>query len=435
VTGVQTCALPIYDELTKLSNRFSFLEKLEWYIEQATQNSEIIGLLYIDLDRFKLINDTLGHAAGDDLLQSVSRVLMQSVKNKDVVARIGGDEFVILLTDLKSDKDAFSVAKGIHDALMKPHQIAGKEMIVTSSVGVSVFPTDAKCAEDLINNADRAMYRVKGKGKNAVLKFIPLQSPEFDQRLDDEAKLRQVIEANSEIEIYYQPQLNAKENRIVGVEALVRWNHPEKGLLYPIDFIPLAEEIGIIEQMGEWVLASVLMQRKQWATCGFEAIRVSVNVCHGEFVHTDFRKMLLDTVGETDLSSGWLELELTENIILEDRDSSIQLLQDLRAMGIELAMDDFGTGYSSLSYLKRLPIDEIKIDRSFVSELNEDVNDQVMVRSILNVAKQFKLTSVAEGVETEDQFNILRYDQCEFYQVYYFSKPLIDEDFRTFYKK
>jgi len=414
-----------HDELTKLSNRFSFLEQLETAIEQAINNNEIIGLIYIDLDRFKLINDTLGHAAGDELLQSVSSVLQRSVKTKDAVARIGGDEFVILLTDLKSEGDAFRVAKSIHEALMKPHQICGRDMIVTSSVGVSVFPHDANCGEELINNADRAMYHVKGKGKNAVLKFVPIDSTEYKQRLDDEAKLRRAIENGSEIEIYYQPQLNSKENRIIGVEALLRWNHPERGLLYPADFIPLAEEIGIIELLGQWVLENVLKQRVHWAQCGFGDLRIAINVSHREFVCTDFRKMLFDTVGDTDLSSGWLELELTENIILEDLNSSIQLLQELRAMGIEIAMDDFGTGYSSLVYLRQLPLTTIKIDRTFTRDVGGyDTSANAVVCAIIDLAHGLGIRVIAEGVESESQAQFLQQNGCDVLQGYYIARAM-----------
>ncbi|MFV2056271.1 MAG: EAL domain-containing protein [Thiohalomonadales bacterium] len=423
-----------HDELTRLSNRFSFKKTLEVSIESAADNGDIIGLIYIDLDRFKLINDTLGHSAGDELLQSVSIVLRNSVKQKDTVARMGGDEFVILLTDLKHKNDAVSVARGIHKALLKPHRICGRDMVITSSLGVSVFPNDAHCAEDLINNADKAMYQVKRKGKNSVLSYSPLGNPQHRLRLDEESELRRAIESGSDIEIHYQPQIDSISSQIVGVEALVRWNHPEKGIRYPVDFIPLAEEIGIIELMGQWVLEQVILQRKRWLEEGLHELRVAVNVSHREFVCSDFKKVLLQSIDGTDMSSGWLELELTENIISEDLGSSVELLQYFQKMGIRIAMDDFGTGYSSLVYLRQFPLDTIKIDRSFTRDIGESdgVADSV-VTAIIDLAHGLGIRVVAEGVEKESQVTFLKNSHCDLLQGFYLAPAMNETDFKNYY--
>jgi diguanylate cyclase (GGDEF)-like protein len=390
---------------------------------QANRYSGIVGIMFIDLDRFKLVNDTYGHAEGDELLKNVAKRLRSSLRASDTLARQGGDEFTVLLPDLTCVEDATIIAGKIMDEFKLPFSVAGQDFRATVSIGISVYPRDGDNADLLLKNADIAMYKVKASGKNGYKFFNPEMNACYHERLSLENELRQAIQ-NSELELHYQPQISVSGNRIVGMEALIRWRHPVHGLLNPGSFIDVAEEIGLISAITDWVLAEACSQLECWRGMGLEDLRISVNVSPQEFNHNDVVDRIASNMIKYRLPANMLEVEITENLLLQDMSGVIDRMRFLRERGIRISIDDFGTRYSSLNYLRRFPINTIKIDQSFVRDLSGEHNSSPIIHAITGIAQGFGLHLVAEGVETGYQMKILHELGCDEMQGYFFSRPV-----------
>ncbi|OGI45303.1 MAG: hypothetical protein A2V92_04195 [Candidatus Muproteobacteria bacterium RBG_16_65_31] len=422
-----------YDPLTQLPNRVLFLDLLNRSVARARWNKRLTAVLYVDLDRFKIINDTVGHAVGDQVLKAVAGRLTAAVREGDTVARIGGDEFAIALTDIAGAHDVPRVAEKILAALDAPEIIDGHEYFVTASIGVSLHPEDGGNAETLLRNADIAMYRAKEEGKNTFQFYSPAMNAETPKRLALETDLRRALE-RKEFLLYYQPKVDLAGGRITGAEALLRWQHPRKGLILPLEFIPLLEETGLIVPVGRWVLHTACAQAKTWIEAGHRGLRVAVNLSARQFKQPKLVDVIAATLEETGLDPRHLDLELTESILLEQTEDSLAALRRLHDMGIHLALDDFGTGYSSLGYLKRFPIDSLKIDRTFVRDVMTNPDDAAIAQTVIAMAHSLRMTAVAEGVETREQLEFLRSHRCDQVQGYYFSRPLPAEEFARLMK-
>lgn len=425
--------LAYHDPLTDLPNRLLFYDRLTVALADAQRNGGMLAVMFLDLDRFKYVNDMMGHAIGDQLLKDVARQLTGCVRKNDTVARIGGDEFTILLPYISHEEDAARVAEKIIDTLKKPWVVNGQEFQITSSVGIVLYPNDGESAETLTTNADTAMYRAKEEGDNYQF-YTPAMNIKAMERLSMEQALRKAVE-QKEFVVHYQPQVDIKSGRIIGVEALVRWQHPERGLVLPMEFIPLAEDTGLIVPMGEWVLRTVCAQNKAWQEAGYPPMRVAVNLSACQFRQRQLVETIDEVIKETGMDPGLLELEITESTAMEDVEFSIGMLKSVKEMGIRIAIDDFGTGYSSLSYLRRFPITTLKIDRSFVRDVLTDVEDAAIVATIIVLAQNLKLKVVVEGVETEEQLAFFEQQECFEMQGYLFSKPVPAEGIEKLLKK
>jgi diguanylate cyclase (GGDEF)-like protein len=421
-------ALLNYDTLTQLPNRELLLDRLTQAIAAATRQQTMVGLLLLDLDRFKLVNDTMGHAFGDKLLCDVAAQVKTCIRESDTLARLGGDEFVIVLNGFKGAQDAAKVASKIITELSKPFVIEGHEVFVTTSIGISLFPNDGLDKNSLITNADLAMYRAKEEGRNHFQFYTFGMNATTVERLTLENDLRRAVERD-ELVLHYQPQMDCRTNEFIGFEALVRWQHPELGLVPPARFIPMAEENGMIVPIGEWVLRESCRQNKAWIDAGGQPMVVSVNLSSRQFHQESMLKAVTNTLEATGLEARYLALEITESSLMHDPDEAVVTLCLLRNMGIGVAIDDFGTGYSSLGHLKRFPLSSLKIDRAFVSEITENPEDAAIVRAILAMAHSLHLKTVAEGVETEKQLEFLREIGCDEVQGYYLAKPLPAQEF------
>ena len=411
-----------HDALTGLFNRYSLENRLAQSLLAARRENQQLAVIFIDLDRFKVINDTLGHHVGDLLLLEVANRLSACVRESDIVARLGGDEFVVTLTALANDMDAALVAKKIVATLGMPYEIEGKQLHTTPSVGISLFPANGEDADTLMKNADTAMYYAKEKGRNNFQFFSPAMTAAATERLELERDLRSAL-ANHEFELHYQPQVCASEGIVRGVEALIRWRHPERGLIPPLKFIPIAEETGVIEVIGAWVLNEACRQMAVWRQAGFDLQHVAVNLSAYQLRSPDLVSQVQAAIARFGLSPGELELEITESVAMEDPERAIGQLRALRDSGVELAIDDFGTGYSSLAYLKMLPIHTLKLDRAFVRDIETDENDAAISAATLALARNLGLRVVAEGVETEAQRAFLSSHACNLLQGYLFGKP------------
>ncbi|HYD81870.1 MAG TPA: EAL domain-containing protein, partial [Paucimonas sp.] len=415
------------DPLTGLPNRALFFDQLGRRIEQARQSGEAVAVLFLDLDRFKNVNDTLGHDVGDRLLVAVAQRIRNSVRNADCVARLGGDEFTVVLADVANAAAAATAAQNICRALANSFQIDGHDIFVTTSVGISMYPHDGVDAGTLLKHADTAMYRAK-KTKAGFQFFEASMEQSISERVRLENDLRRALQRD-ELEVYYQPQARFESNRIVGMEALVRWHHPTRGLVSPLEFIPLAEEAGLIEAIGEWVLRTSCAQLQRWIKSGLPVIRVSVNLSVKQVLQSDFALTVERALEDTGLPPHLLELEITESTLMEHAEDTLEALERLRSLGVRLTIDDFGTGYSSLAYLKRFPVDVIKIDRSFVRDVPHDADDAAIVKGIIALAHSLRLEVVAEGVESEAQLEFLRAQSCDMLQGYYLSMPVPADQF------
>ena len=418
--------LAYHDILTQLPNRGLFVDRLNHALARNRNPDKFLAVLFMDLDRFKIINDTLGHDIGDRLLKQFSERMVKSLREGDTVARLAGDEFVILLEEITDTEDIAPICRKILDSLASPFQIDGKELFVTGSIGVSISPDDGVDATTLIRNADIAMYRAKELGRNNYQFYSEDMSVKAFERLNLETNLRHALK-REEFVLYYQPQVSAATGRIIGAEALLRWRHPEYGLLLPEKFISLLEETGLIIPVGEWVLQSALCQARTWQRMGFSPIRVSVNISSRQFGSACLKKVVMDLMREIDLGSEWVGLEITESLLMNNELHTLETLRGLSEAGIQLSIDDFGTGYSSLSYLKRLPIDTLKIDGSFVRDVISNVDDAAIVQAIIAMAETLKLDVIAEGVETQAQLDFVR-SSCTSIQGYLFSRPLPVDD-------
>ncbi len=417
-----------HDTLTGLANRNLLRERLTQAIADAERNGLPVWVLFVDLDRFKFINDTLGHEAGDVLLKTLAMRLQSVARDTDTVARLGGDEFVLVLPEYIDDGPGLAVLQHIMDAVAQPLLLEQHEFFLTCSIGVAVYPIDGLTAEVLTKHADIAMYRAKETGRNTFQFYTSSMNERTLDRLSIEADLRHALERH-EFSLHYQPQINAMSGKIVGMEALIRWNHPLHGMISPARFIGLAEEMGLIIPIGAWVINQACSQTKAWQQAGLGELRVAVNLSARQFTQKNLVQTIADVLHATGLDPRFLELELTESMVMNDVDSAITILRNLKGLGVHIAIDDFGTGYSSLSYLRRFPIDVLKIDQSFVNDLMVDVDDASIVVSIISLAHSLRLKVIAEGVENIDQLNFLRAHDCDQVQGYYFSKPLSTEGF------
>lgn len=433
--------LAYYDELTELPNRELFSQSLERTITMAMREEQKFAVLFVDLDRFKRINDTLGHTIGDELLKDVADRLAKCTRSTDSVAhldaasagniklaRLGGDEFVIKLYGIQDENSVAIVATRIIDALTPPFTCAGHQFVVTPSIGIALYPQDGKTGEELLMNADSAMYRAKAVGRNNFKFYSETMRTKSLHRLDLENLIRTAIE-EQQFELHYQPKVDAETFRLVGAEALLRWNHPERGAIAPDDFIPIAEETGLIIPIGQWVLIEACKQVKIWSASPVGSVPVSVNISSHQFRDNGLVGDVFEAISLAGIKPTDLDLEITESVLLQDVDKTLIELRALKEAGISLSIDDFGTGYSSLSYLKRFPIDTIKIDRSFVKDLHQDADDAAICAAILAMAHQLGLNVVAEGVETREQLAFLRQHNCNHIQGYLCSKPLSSADF------
>jgi diguanylate cyclase (GGDEF)-like protein len=413
--------LAYYDSLTGLPNRLLFYDRLSQALAHADRSGRPIGVLFLDLDRFKNVNDTLGHAVGDDVLRRVAQRLRECVRAGDTVARLGGDEFPIILEGITGTKDAVLVAQKIAERLKPALEIEGHELHVSASIGICMFPADGRDAETLVKNADAALYRAKDQGRNNYQLYTAGMNARALESLVLENSLRRALERD-EFVIHYQPQVEPRTGALLGMEALVRWQHAELGLVPPRRFIPLAEETGLVIQLGEWVLRTACEQNRAWQEAGLPAVRVAINLSARHFAQRDFAGTVRRVLEETRLESRYLELELTENVLMEQAPDSVDALHQLREMGVRVCIDDFGTGYSSLSYLKRLPISALKIDQSFVADIPRDPEDTAIASLIITMAHNLNLQVVAEGVETAAQFAFLA-ESCDGVQGFLLGRP------------
>jgi diguanylate cyclase (GGDEF)-like protein len=420
-----------HDSLTKLPNRALLKDRIDHAVARAERRGRALAVLLADLDGFKGVNDSLGHAAGDLLLTAVSDRLADSVRPTDTCARLGGDEFAVLLEDLASPNDWQVVANRIMEALREPFDLDGKEIFVRASIGAAVRAGDSReAADELLRNADVAMYMAKSQGKNRFELFCPTMHSEMLRRLDLEAELRRAVETGDEFVLHYQPTVVLQTGEISGVEALVRWNHPTRGLVPPLEFIPVAEETGLIGRLGEWVLREACRQAVAWDEEVAGAIRkeppmtISVNLSARQLQHDSLVPMVRSVLEETGLEPRRLILEITETAVMNDHVTTIVKLQQLKDLGVGLAIDDFGTGYSSLAYLRRFPIDVLKIDRSFVDGVTEGSQKAALLRTIVELGRTLNLKTVAEGIEEHSEMHQLRSLDCDLGQGYYFARPL-----------
>jgi diguanylate cyclase (GGDEF)-like protein/PAS domain S-box-containing protein len=417
-----------HDILTGLPNRMLLTERLSRAIGLAQRHGKQVALLFLDLDSFKNINDSLGHAVGDQLLQSVAERLLANVRATDTVCRQGGDEFVILLAEIEDPQDAALIAEKLLAACVAAHLIGGQELHVTLSIGISVYPDDGVDLDPVMQNADTAMYHAKARGRNNFQFFTADMNTRAVSRLRIESSMRRALKCG-EFVLHYQPQIDLASGALTGAEALIRWQDPELGLIPPGQFVPVAEECGLIVPIGRWVLREACRQVKAWLDSGLRAVPVAVNISAVEFRHKNFLDGLVLSLEETGLESRYLELEMTESILMHDVEASASVLAALKVMGVELAVDDFGTGYSSLAYLKRFPIDTLKIDQSFVRDIATDVDDATIVSAVIGMGRSLDHRVIAEGVETYEQFSFLSTRQCPEGQGYLFSKPVPAADF------
>jgi len=416
-----------HDPLTELPNRTLLLDRLKQSLAGARWHNKRVAVLFVDLDRFKTINDTLGHEVGDRLLQQLAGRFQHSVHEGDTVARFGGDEFVILLDDVASEEDIVNVAQKVLKALTPPFEVDHQTLYVTASIGVSLFPNDGEDASTLLKNADIAMYRAKEAGKNTYQFYSADMSARAFERLTLESSLRRALD-QGEFRLYYQPQVDVETGAIVGVEALLRWQHPEFGLVMPADFIPLLEETGLIVPAGEWVLQTACAQLAAWHAQGWRRLHLSVNLSPRQFQAQDLTTVVKRALDSCRGDPARLELEITEGVLVRHAPGTVEALESLDQLGVRMAIDDFGTGYSSLSYLRRLPIDILKIDRAFVRDIPHDPDDSAITSAIIALAQSLKLEMIAEGVENEAQRDFLRAQGCRVMQGYLFSRPQPPED-------
>jgi diguanylate cyclase (GGDEF)-like protein len=417
-----------HDYLTGLPNRSLLNDRLHQAINFAQRNHRRVALLFLDLDHFKHINDSLGHSIGDQLLQAVAKRLQAFVRNSDTVSRQGGDEFVLLLAEVEHTEDAALFAEKLIHTLTDPYNINGHLLHITMSIGISIFPDDAANAETALRNADTAMYHAKESGRNNYQVFT--------QQMNDRAVERQSLEANlhraleqQEFILYYQPKVDLESDQITGAEALIRWNHPMRGLILPEQFITIAEDCGLIVPIGQWVLREACTQAKAWLDSGLKLTQISVNISALEFRHKGFLPNLRNILAETGLAPNLLQLELTESVLMRDAEPSTIVLEALKGMGLKIAIDDFGTGYSSLSYLRRFPIDTLKIDQSFVQDISDESSEAVIVSAVIAMGKSLRQRLVAEGVETPEQLAFLQSYGCGEAQGFFFSRPVSAADF------
>jgi diguanylate cyclase (GGDEF)-like protein/PAS domain S-box-containing protein len=417
-----------YDLLTGLPNRMLALDRLKLALAQSRRDQTKVGLMFLDLDNFKHVNDTMGHDAGDTLLIEASRRIASSLRGNSTVARLGGDEFLIILPGIEDPLDSELVAERILEAFSTPFKLASQELFVSTSIGLALYPTDSENSSTLLQQADAAMYQAKNKGKSAFHRFTPDLNHQSRERLRLETLLRRAMELN-ELHLYYQPIIDINTSQLVGAEALIRWDNPTLGLVVPDRFIPLAEETGLIISMGNWVLRTACEAAKKWQLISGKKVSIAVNVSPRQFRDTKFVENVRNALSQNDLAAEYLELEITERLLLDDSIQTFEILNELDNMGVRLSVDDFGTGYSALSYLKSYPFDSLKIDRSFIKDVMTETEDAALVTAIITMAHSLGLKVIGEGVENSAQLNFLQSKNCDYVQGYFFSKPIPEEAF------
>lgn len=422
-----------FDPLTRLPNRLLLSQKMNLAIERAREHDSVLAVLFLDLDRFKFVNDTLGHNTGDQLLQEAAHRIQQSVGKRNTIVRMGGDEFVCVLDRLEDESEAERIASNIIEAFSKPFLLNNTDIFVSISIGVSLYPYDGDDSDTLVTNADSAMYRAKRNGRNRFEKARVDVSAGAFEKLLLENSLRKAIE-NEELTLHFQPQVNLKTDEVTAVEALLRWNHPELGMIPPGDFIPIAEETGLIVPMGDWVLRTACEKAKQWQREGLPPIRMAVNLSAVQFLQKDLVHKIDTILEETTFHPHYLELEITENMVMQDVHSAINTLKQLKKRGIHISIDDFGTGYSTLSYLKEFPVDTLKIDRSFIKDIDTNPSSVALTKAITTLAHDLQLHVIAEGVENYKQLSLVKKQSCDAVQGYYYSKPLSEVAITSFLK-
>jgi diguanylate cyclase (GGDEF)-like protein/PAS domain S-box-containing protein len=417
-----------HDFLTGLPNRMLLNDRCTQAIVLARRHAKQTAVMFLDLDGFKHINDSLGHSVGDRLLQSIAGRLVDCARASDTVSRPGGDEFIVLLSEMQHPEDAAIAARRVLQAVAEPHSIGEHELHITASIGVSIYPDDGLDAETLIKNADTAMYQAKENGRQNYQCFNPAMNARAVERQSIEQGLRRALERN-EFSLHYQPKVNFEIGAITGAEALIRWTHPTQGTVAPAQFISIAEDCGLILPIGNWVLRQACKQAQDWVDAGLPRATMAVNVSAKEFRGQDFLEGVFAILDETGLDPSLLELELTERVLMKHSESAASILQSLRERGVKVAIDDFGTGYSSLSYLRKFSVDALKIDQSFVGQINAPGDDGCIVTAVISMARSLKLRVVAEGVETLEQLTFLQRHECDEAQGYYFSRPVPPEQF------
>jgi diguanylate cyclase (GGDEF)-like protein len=427
-TALQFSHLASHDALTDLPNRLLLADRLARALALAHRHYRRLAVLFLDIDHFKSINDSLGHQRGDELLRAVAHELVGCVRTSDTVSRHGGDEFVVLLAEMERGEDAAVCARKIIAALARPHMLSGHELRITVSIGISVYPDDGDDAETLLKTADMALYQAKDEGRDGYQFFTPDLNVRAVERRSIEVGLRKALDRR-EFELHYQPKMNLKTGAVIGAEALIRWRHPDRGLVDPAQFVPIAEECGLIKPIGRWVVREACLQAQAWQDAGLGPIPVSVNVSAVEFGAKDFLSNLIEILKETALDPRYLEVELTESVLMAHLEASDAMLHALKKLGVQLAIDDFGTGWSSLSYLRHFPIDALKIDQSFVQGITSSSGTAPIVSAMISMGKSLKLRVIAEGIETRDQLAFLQGEDCVEGQGYLFSRPVAAESF------
>ena len=412
-----------YDALTNLPNRGLLLARLTRAMGRADRADTLVAVLFLDLDQFKEINDSLGHAVGDAVLKAIAQRLEGCLRSTDTVARLGGDEFTILLENLRGTDEIAGIADKLLRAIARPAEVAGQTLHLSTSIGVTVYPRDERNADTLLRNADLAMYHAKQEGRNNVQFFSPDMSERTEQRVDLVARLRGAL-GRGEFALHYQPQVDVRSGTITGVEALLRWRDPERGMVPPAQFIPIAEDTGLIVPIGEWVLREACAQAQRWLAAGYGPLTVAVNLAPRQFRQKDLVATVAGILADTGLPAGCLELEITESTMMQRAEEAAACLRELHALGVRISLDDFGTGYSSLAYLHRFPVHSLKVDQTFVRDIKSDRDDAAIVSTVITLARQMKLKSLAEGVETREQLAFLRTRGCDYFQGFLFCRPL-----------
>lgn len=419
--------LAYFDSLTDLPNRKYFEDVLPDFVDEVKKYNYKVALIYIDLDNFKVVNDTLGHALGDKFLKQIGHLIKKCLRHSDFVCRFEGDEFVILLPGINNKEDAINVVERIIDALQIPFTSYEKKFYITASIGIAIYPDDSDDIHTIVKYATMAMNSAKENGKNSYCLFESHMNTKLLEKYELEEDLRQAL-INQEFVLYYQPQIDISTGKIVGLEALIRWMHPIRGCLAPMEFIPLAEETGLIVPIGEWVIRTACSQSIKWKKKGIKDLRISVNLSARQFQQPDLVEVITEILNETGMDPQLLDLEITESVAMRDIELTKKVLGELRGKKINISLDDFGTGYSSLNYLKQLPINTVKIDRTFVDNITDDINQQTIAKAVIDLSHNMELHVTAEGVETWEQFSFLKFQNCDKVQGYLFSMPLPLED-------
>jgi diguanylate cyclase (GGDEF)-like protein/PAS domain S-box-containing protein len=422
-----------HDQLTGLPNRVLLIDRIEYLIEITKRSHNFFAVLFFDLDRFKLINDSLSHKAGDELLKAVVKRLSTIIRKEDTIARLGGDEFVMLIPQLNEEKDSINLVHKLLGSFAQPFKIANRELNITTSIGISLFPKDGKTVNQLLKNADLAMYRSKELGGNQFHFYTKELNEQANTRFKIESELRLALK-RKEFILYYQPQFEINQTNLLAIEALIRWKHPQRGLLYPVDFIQIAEDSGLIIPIGEWVICEVCRQINEWKAKAIPSARVSINVATQQLKQTNFAKNLQSILNEYGVDPKLIELEITENVVITHYEI-IDMINELKSIGVNIVLDDFGAGNSSLNYLKQIHIDRLKIDQSYIQNISSSRPDEVIIEAIIAMAKSFNFSVLAEGVETKTQMNFLKKQQCKEVQGFLLSKPLDTHELEQFLLK